>query len=277
MKHYVAKAITQFDLSALKAVGLDETASKRGHRYVTIFIDMNRRQEPVVFVTPGKGKKSLRQFADFLRAHGGEPGRILEVVCDMSPAFLRGVEEELPNAEVTVDWFHIVQTFTRAVDEVRKHESRVKSLPKHLRWAVLKNGELENLTVHQLKAIAELIDQGLETATAWRIKQRLRWIRLAPTPRAARWRITRFCNYAAELIGDSPLLEPIRRALATLANHAKQVAQRWTSTFTNARLEGLNSIFQAARARARGYRNTDTFITMIYLIASPAASILKST
>jgi len=34
---------------------------------------------------------------------------------------------------------------------------------------------------------------------------------------------------------------------------------------------------QAARARARGYRNDSTFITMIYLIANPAGSILKST
>ena len=52
--------------------------------------------------------------------------------------------------------------------------------------------------------------------------------------------------------------------------------QRWTSTYTNARLEGFNGLFQAARARARGYRNTETFMTMIYLIGSPAGSILKS-
>ncbi|RLA16002.1 MAG: ISL3 family transposase, partial [Gammaproteobacteria bacterium] len=49
------------------------------------------------------------------------------------------------------------------------------------------------------------------------------------------------------------------------------------STYTNARLEGFNSLFQAARARARGYRNEQTFITMIYLIASPISQILKST
>ncbi len=46
---------------------------------------------------------------------------------------------------------------------------------------------------------------------------------------------------------------------------------------TNARLEGFNGLFQRIRPRARGYRNTDTFITMIYLIGSPAGSILKST
>ncbi|MDY0096412.1 MAG: transposase, partial [Candidatus Vecturithrix sp.] len=46
---------------------------------------------------------------------------------------------------------------------------------------------------------------------------------------------------------------------------------------STARLEGLNSIFQAAKARARGYRNPQTFISMIYLLASPVGKLLKST
>jgi len=79
------------------------------------------------------------------------------------------------------------------------------------------------------------------------------------------------------LVGDSRLLEPVRKALHTLRTHAERVIRRWTSTYTNARMEGLNSLFQTARARARGYRNTETFITMIYMIYSPAGSVLKPT
>ncbi|MBT4933189.1 MAG: hypothetical protein HOL66_06250, partial [Rhodospirillaceae bacterium] len=41
--------------------------------------------------------------------------------------------------------------------------------------------------------------------------------------------------------------------------------------------EAMNGLFQAARARARGYRNTETFIIMIYLIAAPLGDIFKST
>ena len=275
--HYVQQAIAQFDFSRLRAIGLDETASQRGHRYVTVFIDMEKRHEPVLFVTPGKGKDTLKQLADFLKAHQGDPQRILEVVCDMSPAFLSGIKTHLPNAQVTVDWFHIVQLFTRSVDEVRKAEGREKPLPNHLRWAVLKRGEADHLTANQLKALAELVEHGLDTAPAWRIKEKLRWIREAKTPRAAQWRITHFLNYARELIGDAAIFEPVRKALDSLEKHAKRVIQRWHSTYTNARMEGLNSLFRAAKARARGYRNTDTFIAMIYMIASPAGSILKST
>ena len=162
VQHYVAKAVAAFDLSAVQAIGLDETASKRGHNYVTVFIDMERRDKPVLFVTPGKGKETVKEFKAFLEKHDGDPEQILEVVCDMSPAFLSGVAGQLPKAQVTVDWFHIVQTFTRALDDVRKAECRVKALPKHLRWAVLKRGDVDGLTTNQLKAMAELLDQGLE-------------------------------------------------------------------------------------------------------------------
>ena len=277
VEHYVAKAVAAFDLSTVKAIGLDETACKRGQKYVTVFIDMERREAPVLFVTPGNGKATLKAFRAFVSAHKGNPEHILEVVCDMSGAFLSAVPKHLPNAQITVDWFHIVKTFSEALNEVRMAESRVKPLPKNLRWAVLKRGEVDHLTTNQLKAMAELLAQGLDTATAWRIKERLRWVRLARTPQAARWRITRFINYASELIGENRLLKPMRQALQTLANHAERVVRRWTSTYTNARLEGLNGLFQAARARARGYRNTQTFMIMIYLIGSPAGAVLKST
>ena len=180
VEHYVAKAVAAFDLSAVRAVGLDETASKRGHNYVTVFIDMDRSTSPVLFVTPGHGKETVKAFAVFLKTHQGHPENLLEVVCDRSGAFLRAVATHLPKAQITVDWFHIVQTFTRALDEVRKAEGRIKPLPKHVRWAVLKRGEVDRLTTHQLKAMAELLEQGLDTATAWRVKERLRWEKWTP-------------------------------------------------------------------------------------------------
>ena len=61
--------------------------------------------------------------------------------------------EHLPKAEVTVDWFHIVQTFTKRLDEVRKKERREQGHPKSLRWALLKNLDNKNLTPKQLSAL----------------------------------------------------------------------------------------------------------------------------
>lgn len=99
---------------------------------------------------------------------------------------------------------------------------------------VLKWGEVDHLTANQLMAMAELLDQRLDTATAWRVKERLRWVCQAKTPHAAQWQITRFISYASELLGDGSLLEPVRKALQTLRAHAERVVRRWTSNYANA-------------------------------------------
>ena len=131
----------RIDLTRVKAIGLDETAAKRGQTYVTVFIDLDRKHKPVVFVTPGRGKDTVARFKAFLAEHGGSPNRIVEVVCDMSGAFLAAVGETFENAAVTVDWFHVVQMFTKAVDDVRRAEAKHSKLPKALRWAILKRAD----------------------------------------------------------------------------------------------------------------------------------------
>ena len=104
----------------------------------------------------------------------------------------------------------------------------------------------------------------------------LRWVRRAESKQAAKWRITHFLKHAAEYAADSPLLESVRGALASFERHLPRILHRWHSLHTNARLEGFNGLFQAARARARGYRNVENFITMVYLIAAPIQVVVAS-
>jgi len=276
VEHYVAKALRGLDLSGLKAFAFDETASKRGHNYVTVFIDARAKDDPVVFATPGKGKETVTAFKAFLKEHGGDAATITEVVCDMSPAFLAAIAKEFPGAAVTVDWFHVVQLFTKAVDDVRKAERRHVRMPAAARWAVLKAHDGGKLTDKQAAALAELEAGDFLTAVAWRIKEKLRWVRRAGTPHAARWRLSHFLRHAHEQIGDGPLFEGVRKALETVEKHRKRILERWTSTRSNARIEAMNGLFQAARARARGYSNPATFITMIYLIAAPLGNLFNS-
>ncbi len=105
----------------------------------------------------------------------------------------------------------------------------------------------------------------------------LRLVNMAATSLAACWRLSRFINFALDLIKGSTNLIPVQKALKTVERHRDRILARWGNDYTNARLESLNGLFQAARARARGYRNINTFITMIYLIAAPIDHILKST
>lgn len=73
MHHYVVCMLEQRDLSQVKAGGLNETAAKRGHRYVTIFLDIQRKSEPIIFAIPGRGKATVKAFSKFLAAHQGDP------------------------------------------------------------------------------------------------------------------------------------------------------------------------------------------------------------
>lgn len=274
--HYVTKAIASLDLSGLTAFSLDETKSRRYHKYITVFIDLDRKDRPVVFATPGKGKETVRAFAEFLKDHGGAPENVIEVVSDMSGAFVSSVKAHFKNADLTVDWFHVVQLFTKAVEEVRRAEAKEVSMPKASRWAVLKNAE-GRLTERQVDALAELAAMDLHTSTAWRVKEALRWIRRATSVQAAKWRLTSFLNFARELIGKEAALSPVRKAVNTVEKHREAIVARWRSHHSNARIEGLNSLFQAAKARARGYRNDLSFISIIYLIGAPIQELLKST
>jgi transposase len=271
--HYVGRAVSQLDLATLVALGLDET-SLRGHDYVTVFIDLDRASRPVIFATPGKGKECLKAFKAHLENHGGKQENIAEIVCDMSPAFLSAADEQFVEAMVTVDWFHVVKLFTDALEKVRRSEQKLQGFPKSVRWAVLK-GEEKAKSDKQQEALNELEMSGFATAKAYRIKEMLRWIRHATTAQAARWRITHFIRHAEEQIDEDPLLKPVQKALTTFKELADLVSRRWVSNHTNARLEGLNSLFQAAKSRARGYKNENTFITMIYLIAAPIEDLLK--
>src|SRR3546814_9068766 len=81
--------------------------------------------------------------------------------------------------------------------------------------------------------------------------------------------LSNFILLAREKVTSGPLLAPVLTAIETVEKQKDRILQRWASTYSNARMEALNGIFKAARARARGYRNTHTFISMIYLIAAP--------
>jgi transposase len=273
LKHYVNSAMQTIDLKDLVAVAIDETASKRRHKYVTVFLDMDRYERPVVFAVPGKGKECISQFSQHLAAHGGSSENVLEVVCDMSPSFTHGAEETFPNAAVTVDWFHVVKLFTDSVDKVRRLESREESLPKGTRFAVLKNEESPK-TQEQVDALKELEKRGLCTATAYRIKELLRFVRSADTNSEARRFIQIFCKYSRLVIGEEKLLKPVLKAVETVERHCEHIVRRWNSLLTNARLESFNGLFQAARRRARGFKNQETFCLMIYLIGAPISKLL---
>src|SRR4051794_37718849 len=92
--HYVDRARAKADLSTVRRVAIDETAARRGHNYITLFVDID--QARVVFATDGRDAETIAFFADDLTMHGGAPSAIAEVCIDMSPPSSRALPTACP-------------------------------------------------------------------------------------------------------------------------------------------------------------------------------------
>jgi transposase len=171
-RRYVELAVDDADFSDVKALAIDETSRARGHDYVTLAADAEQRR--VVFVTAGRDAKTIESLALDLNAHGCPPEQIESVSIDMSPAFIKGCAEHLPNARVTFDKFHVVWHANAAVDKTRRIEQRTDKSLKGLRWALLKDAG--SLKPEAAAALYNLISQPSlkRTARAWIYKEQLR-------------------------------------------------------------------------------------------------------
>ena len=257
LKHYIVVDLEKMDLSELTSVGVDETAARRGHNYVSLFVDMDKRK--VVFVTEGKDASTIEAFAGHLTDRGGSPGAVTDVVCDMSPAFIAGVETHFPEAAITFDKFHVVKLLNAALDEVRREEQRTEIGLKSTRYLWLKN--LRNLTNRQAATIHGLSRTKLKTARAYRMKLVFQEIYALP-------------KHLAEAALEGWYQWGIRSRLQPIVEFARMLRRHWdgilrwfTSGLTNGLLENLNGLVQAAKACARGYRSLENFKLIIYLVA----------
>ncbi len=112
-------------MSGVRHVGVDETSVKRGHEYITVVHDLKAKR--LLFACPGRDHGTLKDFADDLRAHGGDPERLEHACIDMSAAYAKGIAQSLPNAQISYDRFHVVALANAAMDEVRREEIRSSS------------------------------------------------------------------------------------------------------------------------------------------------------
>jgi transposase len=185
VNHYGDMARSKADHSAVTQVGMDETAARRGHDYVSLFVDMKERR--VLFVTPGKDSATVEAFAEDLKAPQGDPKAITEVSLDMSPAFIKGVAGQLPNASITFDKFHTIKLINEAVDEVRRLERKDHPELAGSRYLWLKNPT--NLTANQKNTLASLdLPRGyLKTAKAYQIRLAFQDLYLQPPEEAKKF------------------------------------------------------------------------------------------
>ena len=170
MHHYTEAVRRKEDYSGVEQVGVDETSRAKGHDYVSLFVDLEERR--TIFVAEGKGSETMASFAEDLKEHNGHPQEITDVSIDMSPAFIKGVEENMPNAAITFDKYHIMKIINTAVDDVRKAEVKEQGILRGHKYIFLKNRQ--NLTEAQsksLSAIESMPRLNLKTVRAYHIRE----------------------------------------------------------------------------------------------------------
>jgi transposase len=256
--HYVEEARARADHGGISRVAFDETAARRGHDYVSLFVNLDRSQ--VLFVADGKDAATVSAFADDLTEHGGNAAEIAEVCIDMSPAFITGTAEHLPQAEITFDKFHTVKIVNEAVDAVRRDEQKSRPELKKTRYAWLKNES--SLSTGQRQTIDSLARGNLKTARAYQIRLTFQEFYQQPSRDDAESFLKKWYFWATH-----SRLQPMINAARTVKRHWDGIL-RWHDThIANGILEGINSLVQAAKAKARGYRSSHNLKAMIYLIA----------
>lgn len=266
---HVDRAYKRSEMDDVTWVGADEMNRRKGHNYLTVFADLRNRR--VVFATEGKGADTWQAFADELLKHNGHPKAVTQAAIDMSAAYIKGVENNLGNAEIVFDKFHVVAQVNDAVEKVRREEARSSAMKaavlKKTQWIWRKNPE--NWTDGQALRMDDLEREHLLTAKAYQMRLVMQGVYECQTSAEAKGKFEKWCGWVrkeCEQEGNE-LLQPMLKAAEMIGSHLQGILGHWKKGLTTAFLEGLNSLFSATKRKARGYRTTTNMITMLYFVA----------
>ena len=260
----MALARAQESYADVAVIGIDETSCAKGHSYITLVHDLGRTR--LIYATPGKDASTVQRFTEDFKNHQGDR-QAIEVVCmDMSKAFIAGAAEHLPTAAIAFDGFHVVQLANRALETVRREEATGERWLKKTRWCWLK--DKARWTDKEQEKMDWLPHTRLKTARAWRLKEALRDIyRNSGTPGTdgahSAQSLKKWLHWA-----QRSRLQPFKDLAKTIKQHWAGILKAFDASHLHTGyVEAVNSLLQAAKAKARGYGTTDHFIAMAFLIA----------
>lgn len=123
---YTKDRFEQREPKVASKIGVDETSTKKGHDYITLFVNLDNGQ--ILDIQDGRSSDTIKNFADELRMLGQPIEDIKEFSLDMSPAFISGVQNQFPETRMTYDRFHVVQLINRYFKPLWKSKKVDKQL-----------------------------------------------------------------------------------------------------------------------------------------------------
>jgi transposase len=255
--HWVGKALAADRCEELTRLAIDETSSKRGHKYVTVGVDLDNQR--VVAVVEGKSGASVQAIATVLANKGAPASQVAEVSMDLSPAFIAGVSATFEAAMITFDRFHVVKLLNEAMANVHRMERAEHADLRGHKFTFVRNRA--NLSDKQEIALAGFIDAYPKLGEAYRLKTLFNELWSMTDVNAARAFVTDWCREV-----ERAKIMPFMTFANTVRAHLTGIVRFVQTKITNGVLEGINSKIQLAKRRARGFRNVANFKNMIYFL-----------
>jgi len=240
------------------AICLDDTSFRRGQSYVTVVIDAVKRR--VIDVEEGRSAQQVWEFSSKLEERGGDSSKITQVASDMSAAYLSGIRDCFPNAQVVIDRFHVSKLMRDAMDEVRREEQGPKTSRNRKSGKKLLMIPEGRMGKQQQEKLTELSKIYPKTGRAFRMVQALDEVYKCHDIKQATAMFDKLFSWLRR-----SRLEPMKRVALTLREHKAEILAYYFHRLTNAVAEGINSIIQPGKRKARGFRTFRGFSTMIYL------------
>jgi len=244
-------------------LGIDEHRFKKNQMVVTV---ANLLTGKPVHILPNDRKATVVNFLKSLPAEIAS--KIEEVAVDMRMAFVKAVEETLPNARIVVDHFHMIQDANKRVNEARKIEDDVQEKikgngPRRINWKVLVTAR-EHLKPNQEELLAKYLSWYPAVSTFYACKESLRDMYKSPTKKLAGVRLERLIIQMRK--SDYPELWIWARTLTT---YKEYILNYFDNHTTNAVTEGLHRKFKLIQRTAYGFRNPEVYVRRIMLACLP--------
>jgi transposase len=239
-------------------IGMDELSRRKGHVYVTNVYDLTERR--LLWSGEGRSRETLKAF---FAEHGQAlRDQVRGVCCDMWGPYIEVIKEELPQATLVFDKFHIVSHLLQAVDAVRKQEAHAlkktnPELLKRTRYLWLKNPE--NLTDKQRARLGYLEKLNLRCHRAYLLKESFREFWKYKTKGWARRFLTKWFWWATH-----SRLRPMRDFAWMLRRHQEDILNYFDLPIDNGAVEGMNNKAKVVSHRCYGFRTAATYITALY-------------
>ena len=237
----------------LRHIAIDEISTAKGHRYLTIVLDLE--SGAVVHVGEGKGGDALKDFWKRLRRSGA---RIEAVATDMSPAYIDAVTNHLPAAVLVFDRFHVVKLYNDKLSQLRRAlyhqlaDTMQKQVLKGVRWLLLKRPENLDPTRKEPQRLQQALRLNEPLATAYYLKEELNEIWEQEDQESAQAILMDWITYA-----ESTGIAMLHDFAKTLRSHAWGILAYYDHPISTAALEGTNNKIKTMKRQAYGFRDQE--------------------